>query len=443
MGDTGQSPRITIPAEVLYPMSEHNSTVSRRTVLTTTSAAAIAGLAGCSGGGGGGDGSNELELLHAWSSGDGNAAIEALIEGFQEEHPDVEFAEEPVNGAARSNLDQVISNKLQANDPPSTFQSWPGKHLATYEGAFEDIEGDVWNDDLKENYLAGPQEQAQYNGTYVTVPLNIHRINNLFYNTAVVEEAGVDPESFSSPSDVVDACATIAEETDAVPFAQQTSGTWSTVQLWETILLGQAGIDGYESFINGEGDREAVQSALEAVVELSEYYPSDSSSISFTEANTMVMEGDAAFIHQGDWAAGAYSGADDFNYGEDWNQVTYPGTSGSYLLNMDSFPYMANNPSPEATRQFLSYCGTAEGQVLFNAEKGSIPPRSDADVSSLNQFQQDQYDDFNAADNQPPSIEHGLAVTPGVKTNISSAFSGFLEDYDAAATAESLIGASN
>ncbi|TQQ78939.1 carbohydrate ABC transporter substrate-binding protein [Halonotius roseus] len=429
-------------------MSEHESTLSRRTVLTTTSAAAIAGLAGCSSGGGngggdGGSGGNELELLHAWSSGDGNAAIEALIEGFQEEHPDVEFAEEPVDGAARSNLDQVVLNKLQANDPPSTFQLWPGKNLENYDGAYEDIEGDVWNDDLKENYLAGPQEQAQYDGTYVTVPLNIHRINNLFYNTAVVEEAGVDPESFETAADVAAACETIASETDAVPFAQQTSGAWSTVQLWETILLGQAGIDGYEAFINGNGDSAAVESALEAVIDLSDYYPGDSSSISFTEANTMVMDGDAAFIHQGDWAAGAYSGADDFNYGEDWNQVTYPGTSGNYLLNMDSFPYMANNPSPEATRQFLSYCGSAEGQVLFNAEKGSIPPRSDADVSALNTFQQDQYDDFNAADNQPPSIQHGLAVAPGIRTNILNAFSGFLEDYDAAATAEALIGAFN
>ncbi|WP_411798972.1 ABC transporter substrate-binding protein [Halonotius sp. F2-221B] len=426
--------------------------MSRRTVLTTTSAAAIAGLAGCSGGGGGdgGDGGddgssveNELELLHAWSSGDGNAAIEALIEGFQEEHPDIEFAEEPVDGAARSNLDQVVLNKLQANDPPSTFQTWPGKTLEKFEGAFADIEGDVWDEDLKENYLAGPQEQAQLNGTYVTVPLNIHRINNLFYNTAVLDEAGVDPASLSSASDVVDACATVAENTDAVPFAQQTSGAWSTVQLWETILLGQAGIDGYEAFISGDGDVDQVESALQSVVDLSEYYPSDSSSISFTEANTMVMEGDAAFIHQGDWAAGAYSNADDFNYGDDWGQVTYPGTSGSYLLNMDSFPYMANNPSPEATRQFLSYCGSAEGQVLFNAEKGSIPPRSDADVSALNEFQQDQFEDFNAADNQPPSIQHGLAVSPGVATNIGSAFSGFLEDYDAAATAEALVNAFN
>ncbi|TQQ79972.1 carbohydrate ABC transporter substrate-binding protein [Halonotius terrestris] len=433
-------------------MSEHEPNLSRRTVLTTTSAAAVAGLAGCSGGGGGsggddggdgGSGGNELELLHAWSSGDGNAAIAALIEGFQEENPDVEFAEEPVNGAARSNLDQVVLNKLQANDPPSTFQTWPGKTLEKFDGAYEDIEGDVWDEDLKENYLAGPQEQAQYNGNYVTVPLNIHRINNLFYNTAVLDEAGVDPASLSSASDVVDACATIAENTDAVPFAQQTSGAWSTVQLWETILLGQAGIDGYEAFINGDGDVAQVESALQSVADLREYYPSDSSSISFTEANTMVMDGDAAFIHQGDWAAGAYSNADDFNYGEDWGQVTYPGTSGNYLLNMDSFPYMANNPSPEATRKFLSYCGSAEGQVLFNAEKGSIPPRSDADVSALNDFQQDQFEDFNDADNQPPSIQHGLAVSPGVSTNISSAFSAFLESYNVSGTAESLINAFN
>ena len=81
--------------------------------------------------------------------------------------------------------------------------------------------------------------------------------------------------------------------------------------------------------------------------------------------------------------------------------------------------------------------------MLFNAEKGSIPPRSDADVSSLNQFQQDQYDDFNSADNQPPSIQHGLAVSPGVKTNVGNAFSGFLESYNVSGTAESLINASN
>ncbi len=416
--------------------------VSRRRILQGAGVAAVAGLAGCGGGGDGSD-SNSIELLHAWSDGDGNAAIGALIEGFQEAHPDVEFAEEPVNGAARSNLDQVVQNRLQSNNPPSTFQTWPGKTLEKFGDAYADIEGDVWDQDMKDNYLEGPQAQAQMDGTYVTVPLNIHRINNLFYNTNVLESAGVDPSSLSSPSDVVDACEQVAQNTDAVPFAHQTSGTWSTAQLWETILLAEGGIDGYEAFINGNGNRSEVKAALDSVVALEEYYPSDASSIGFTEANTMVMEGNAAFIHQGDWAAGAYSGNDSFNYGEQWGQVTYPGTEGSYLLNMDSFPFLANNPSPEATKTFLSYCGSSEGQVLFNAEKGSIPPRSDADVSSLNQFQQDQYEDFNNADSQPPSIQHGLAVAPGVKTNISSAFSGFLEDSDASATADALIDAFN
>ena len=419
-----------------------DSGVSRRRVLQTAGVAAAAGLAGC-GGGGGGSETNSIELLHAWSSGDGNAAIEALIGGFQEAHPDVEFAEEPVNGAARSNLDQVVQNRLQASDPPSTFQTWPGKTLEKFGDAYADIEGDVWNDDLKDNYRSGPQEQAQLDGTYVTVPLNIHRINNLFYNQEVLDAAGVDPSSFSEPSDVVDACAQVAENTDAVPFAHQTSGAWSTSQLWETILLAEGGASGYDAFINGDGNRSEVEAALESVVELEQYYPSDASSISFTEANTMVMDGDAAFIHQGDWAAGAYSADDGFNYGEQWGQVTYPGTEGSYLLNMDSFPYLANNPSPEATKTFLSYCGSAEGQVLFNAEKGSIPPRSDADVSQLNTFQQDQYEDFNNADSQPPSIQHGLAVSPGVATNIGSAFSSFLEDSDASATADALLNAFN
>ncbi|MFW5934544.1 MAG: ABC transporter substrate-binding protein [Halolamina sp.] len=420
--------------------------LSRRTVLASAAAAGATGLAGCSsptGGGGGGTDEPEkpIELLHAWSSGDGNAAIAALIEGFEEEHPDVEFGEEPVDGAARGNLDQVVSNRLQSNDPPSTFQTWPGATLTKFGDAYAGIEEDVWTDEMEENYLEGPKTQAKLDGTYVTVPLNIHRINNLFYNTAVLEEAGVDPESLSAPADVVEACAAVAENTDAVPFAHQTSGTWSTTQLWETTLLAQAGIDGYTAFVEGDGDVDQVRTALEHVVELSEYYPSDDSSIDFTEANTMVMEGDAAFIHQGDWAAGAYSGDDEFNYGEDWGQVTYPGSEGSYLLNMDSFPYFDNNPSPEATKTFLSYCGSAEGQVLFNREKGSIPPREDADVSELNEFQQDQYEDFTGADSQPPSIEHGLAVSPEIKTNITDAFSGFLEDYDADATAEALVGA--
>ncbi|MFB6162708.1 MAG: ABC transporter substrate-binding protein [Halococcoides sp.] len=401
--------------------------------------AAATGLAGCSDGGGG---QKPIELLHAWSSGDGKDAIAALIEGFQKKHPDIKFSQEPVNGAARSNLDKVIQNRMQSNNPPSTWQAWPGKNLLKFEGKYGDIEGDVWNDDLKSNYLPGPKEQAKVNGTFVTVPLNIHRINNLFYNKSVLDSAGVDPATLQSPSDLASALDTVATETDATPFAQANVG-WTTVQLWETILLAQAGVEGYRAFINGNGSESDIRSALETVKSYREYYPDDASSIGFTEANKRVMNGDAAFIHQGDWAAGAYSNRSDFEYGTDWGQVTFPGSSGAYALNMDSFPFPSNNPSPEATKTFLSYCGTTDAQIRFNKKKGSIPPRKDADPTKLNAFQQDQFADFTDSSAQPPSIQHGLAVAPPIRTNITDAFAGFIESFDVATTTKDLMNAFN
>ncbi|WP_369684414.1 ABC transporter substrate-binding protein [Haloarchaeobius sp. HME9146] len=427
-------------------MTGHDSTsdVSRRSILKTAGAAGAAGLTGLSGciGGltGGGESQEPIELLHAWSSGDGSDAIAALLEGFQEEHPDVEFAEEPVNGAARKNLGTVIQNRMQSNNPPSTWQAWPGKNLEKFAGAYGDLEGDVWDDDMKSNYLPGPKKQAQLDGTYVTVPLNIHRINNLFYNTAVVEEAGVDPSSIETPDDLTAAMQKVADNTDATPMAQQTSSNWSTVQLWATVLLGQAGQSGYNAFVNGNGKEAQVKKALQTVKDYSEFYFDDSASISWTEGNSRFMKDQAAFIHQGDWAAGAYSGNDDFNYGEDWDHVPFPGTDGYYALNMDSFPFPSNNPSPEATKTFLSYCGSTDAQIRFNQKKGSIPPRKDADPSKLNTFQQDQFDDFTSSEAQPPSIQHGLALSPAIRTNVLDAFSGFIESYDVDKTTRQLLG---
>ncbi|RLM52777.1 carbohydrate ABC transporter substrate-binding protein, partial [Halobellus sp. Atlit-31R] len=79
---------------------------------------AAAGIAGCTGGGGtetestesgNGNGSggstddtetsgsssgeswdSQLEVLHGWAGGDGEAAVTALIEAFEEEHPEMD-----------------------------------------------------------------------------------------------------------------------------------------------------------------------------------------------------------------------------------------------------------------------------------------------------------------------------------------------------------------
>ena len=451
-------------------MTEKDNSISRRTIIKTTGVAAAAGLAGCGGGGNGngnggngngnggngngnggngnGNGGNgngmasgTVEILHAWSGGDGANALQALIDGFESDS--ITVNDEVVEGAARSNLVQVIQNNMSSGNPPSTWQAWPGKNLLRFTpDQYGDLEGDVWNDDLKNNYLPGPREQAQVDGKFVAVPLNIHRINNLFYNNNVLEEAGVDPSSFSQPSDLTEALDTVANETDATPFAHA-NAAWTAGQLWETVFLAQSGESAYNNYINGDGNEDPVTSALETVNAYMDYMPDDASSINFTEANSRFQNDEAAFIHQGDWAAGAYAGNDDFVYGEDWGHMAFPGSEEYYALNMDSFPFPADAPSPEATKEFLSYCGSTDAQIRFNREKGSIPPRSDADVSQLNEFQQDQFDDFTSSESQPPSIQHGLAVVPPVLTNYGNAFSSFIENRNVSNTVDQLLNAFN
>jgi glucose/mannose transport system substrate-binding protein len=251
----------------------------------------------------------------------------------------------------------------------------------------------------------------------------------LFYNVSVVEEAGVDPDSLNSVSALVDALETVSSETDAVPMTHGASGTWTTTQLWAAVMLGTGGYDAYMNFIEGSPDEAAVQSAFESTAEILEnYINEDASSIGLTESNQNIIEGNAAFIHQGNWAAGAYRNAEDFAYDEDWGFKTFPGTEGMYTLHFDSFLYPANNPTPDGSDQFLSFVGSEAAQVAFNQYKGSIPTRTDVDMSEFGPYLQETQQDFAEAEQRPPTLQHGLAVDSetmsALNDVISSEFSG-------------------
>jgi len=427
-------------------MTERDSdtAVTRRRVLQGAGAAGVAGLAGCLGGGG----SNEpMELVHWWTAGGEQDALQALVEGFREEYDysEDDIENNPAPGGAGSALTTEIQSRVQEGDPPSTFQIWPGQSLTPYTDAdlLNDIGDSVWTDDLRNNYRDGVQSLAQFDGTYVAVPLNIHRLNNLFYNVSVLEDAGVDPSSIDGHDALLDALDAVASETDATPMAHQTQFVWSTLQLWENVFLAQQGVDAFEDLLAGNAGshEDAINDALSAVDEFREYFPSNSGSISWDEGNSDVISGDAAFIHQGDWAAGQYRSADGFEFGDDWDHVPYPGTEGVYVVVTDSFVNPTDNPSPSKTEEFLSYCGSRDAQVRFNTLKGSIPPRTDVDMGEFGPFLTRQFDQFTSSDAQPATIAHGTGVSPGVKTAAEGAFSEFLENFDVEQTTSALVDA--
>lgn len=413
-------------------MSRDDAAVDRRTVLKgagAAGAAGLAGIAGCMGGGG-----NPLEVQHWLTGGDGANAVQALFEGFKEEYPDIEVTENPVSGGGGENLHAVIKKRILNDNPPSSWQAWPGANLVPYTdaGKLKDIGDSVWSQNgMKDAYLDGPKQAAKPAGNFVTVPINIHRLNNLFFNSAVVEEAGVDPSSIGKPSDLLDAMQKV-EDAGYIGMAQQTSSAWSTGQLFAQVLLGEHGNGTYQAFTNGKlsANEDAIKNALSIVAEFSQFYPEDAGSISWTEANEYVINGEAGFFHQGDWAAGMYRAADGFEYDSHWSHVPFPGTDGMYALNMDSFPFPLDNPSPDTTEKFLTYCGTVDAQERFNPKKGSIPPRTDVPKDEFGPFLQNQMDEFADSDVQPRSLQHGLALDPDTLTGFGDAMSTFISDYD-------------
>jgi|AntDeeMetagen134_2_1112570.scaffolds.fasta_scaffold02687_2 glucose/mannose transport system substrate-binding protein len=458
-------------------MTDSDSTHSRRSYLKRAAVAStvgMAGLAGCTGGGGGdgggsgdggsndsggssdgnasGDGGNAsgdtetsgsssdqaLEVLHAWTGGDGQKAINALTDKFSEQYPDMKTDFRPIGGGGNTNLNTVMSKRLGNSNPPSTFAGWPGANAIQYEGILGNA-SEVW-DEFEDKHIEEAVEASKFNEKFVAVPIGSHRLNDLFYNVKVVEEAGVNPDEISDVEGLVSALKTVGENTDAVPMAHGMKLPWTTLQLFGVNFLSTQGYEAYMSFTQGEGDKEKVASALETTKGLLENYISDdASSIGLTGANQMIMQGNAAFIHQGNWAAGAYKG-NDLKYNEDWGAVTYPGTEGMYTLHMDSFIYPGNNPTPQKTKKWLSYVGTKEAQVTFNTRKGSIPTRTDIATDEFGEYLTNTIEDFQNAEQKPPTLAHGLAVPPTTLTNLKGVVNdNFSGPFDVDATAEGML----
>lgn len=422
-------------------MTDKRTTATRRTVLRGAGAAGTAGLvglAGCAGGGGGGS-DEPLEVLHGWTGGDGKKAVNSLTDAFKEAHPDMAAEFKPIGGGGNENLNTVVANRLSNDNPPSSFANWPGKNLVKYEGALGDVSS-VW-EEIGDAHVSEAADLCKYNGAFRAVPIGSHRLNCLFYNVSVVEEAGIDVDSLTSVSALVEAMATISEETDKVPMAHAMKGAWTTLQLFAAVMLGQEGFDSYMTFVNGEGGREAVASAFETTKEiLTDYINDDAASIGFTTANQKIMNGEAAFIHQGNWAAGAFRNKSGFDYNDGWGFKTFPGTEGMYTLHFDAFLYPGDNPSPEKAKTWHKFVGGKKAQVAFNKYKGSIPTRTDVSKGEFGPYLQETIDDFAAADKRPPTLAHGLAVVPETMTElkniITKEFSG---PYNVEAAADKFV----
>ncbi|MDR1393022.1 MAG: ABC transporter substrate-binding protein [Bifidobacteriaceae bacterium] len=388
----------------------------------------------------------EVEVFTWWTAGSEALGLEQLQGVLTEKYPDVEFINGGITQGGGSGKD-LLQTRLAAGQPPDTFQVHAGKEAQDYidAGQVEDVT------DLYEKFgLNGvfPQDlidMLTQDGKIYTIPSNVHRANVLWAAIPVLEAAGLPTDNayFASVDDFIAALEKIKTATpDIVPLS--VGGTWCQVHLLETILIAELGAEGYNGLFDGSTDWNGanVTTALTKFAKLMSFTNIDRDSFDWEPPMQMLLDGKAAFNVMGDWVP-ALLDSNDLVAGTDYLYAPSPGTEGIYDFLADSFSRTVGAPHKAGAEAWLDVISSVEGQTAFNKVKGSIPARTDIDLSSFSEYQQSAADSFKS-DAIVGSIQHGAAATiqQGNATNDAvSKFTTSSMDADALAALQAALAA--
>ena len=383
--------------------------------------------------------SGDLEIFSWWTTGGEAAGLQALFKLYPSQCPGtVNIVNSTVAGGGGANARQVLTTRMLGNDPPGSFQVHMGHELTDTWVTTDKMEpldqlfkDQGWNDVFPKGVL----DIVSYNGKPYSVPVNIHRANVLWYNKTVFSSNGLKPpttmDEFFTAADALKA-------KNITPLALGDVDSFASVQLMETVLIGTLGADGYNGLWTGATDWNSakVTEALNNFKKMLGYVNSDHSSLSWDQANDLVIKGKAAMTVMGDWLEGDNKAKNFTDYG----YLPSPGTAGIYDALSDTFGLPKNTKNRDAALCWLKVVGSKAGQEAFNPLKGSICARSDCNPSLFDAYLQSAMNDWKS-NKIVPSLAHGAAAKPGWMTGISDAVTAFVANKDAATLQSRLVSA--
>ncbi len=373
-----------------------------------------------------GGGAKKVEVFSWWTGGGEAAGLEAMIKVFNAANPNIEFINAAVAGGAGTNARAVLATRLQAGDPPDSWQGHAGQELIGTYVAGKQIQplNDLYE---AEGWLAVMPKTLipliSDNGNIYSVPVNIHRANVMWYNPSVLEANGV---AVPATMDEWFAAMDTLQAAGVTPLAL--GEQWTKMHLMETVLLGTLGADKYNGLWDGSTDWGSadVKGALNNFQKALTYTNSDSASLSWQDASQLVINGDAAFNVMGDWAEGYFrelGKTPETDYG--WAPT--PGSVGVFQFLSDSFVLAVGAPDEDGAMAWLKVAGSKEGQEAFNPVKGSICARTDCDKTLFGVYLQSAMDDW-ASNTVVGSLTHGVVANDSWKSEIDTALGLFIQD---------------
>jgi glucose/mannose transport system substrate-binding protein len=423
-----------------------------RARITAAAAALVAvalTLAGCAGitadAGSDPNNPNQVEVFTWWASGNDKSSFKDLVDVFTEQNPDLDVIDASVRGSGGAQARAAIAARLESNNPPDSFQAAAGAGLTDYieAGQIQDLTAWYAENGLSEGvYRAALLELLGVDGKIYSVPSDIHRVNVVWANTSLLDEAGID--SAVAPANV-DAWLEDLEKVreSGVEYPLALGNDWTQVQLFENVLVADLGAVLYQnlwkSTKNWEGDR--LRTAVTHYAQLLEYVDPQSLNREWNEATQTVVDGKAAYVVMADFALISFQQAG-YAYGKQYTAYPMPGTVGVFDFLADSFTLPVGAVHTTAAQQWLLTVSSAEGQKALSIRKGSIPARTDTVAADYSPYQQTAIASLQL-DTVVPSLAHGVAANPTWTKAITTAVVKFAGDGHPEALVNALIAAAH
>ena len=387
---------------------------------------------------------NEVEVLHWWTSGGEAAALNVLKDDLEAQG--IGWLDMPVAGGGGEQAMTVLRARVTAGNAPTAVQMLGFDILDWAEqGALANLNDTAAAEGWDAVIPDALKQFAQYDGKWVSAPVNVHSTNWVWANKALLDDNGISvPTTWD---EFVAAVETLAAA-GVTPIAHG-GQAWQEATVFDAVAMSAGGPEFYKAaFIDLDEDAlgsDTMKEAFDRMAFIRSHVDDNFSGRDWNLATAMVINGDAAFQMMGDWAKGEFLNADKVP-GEDFLCFRFPGTGDQVTFNADQFAMFDQGGTVSPAQSALaSAILSTSFQSAFNVVKGSVPARTDVSDEAFDACGKQGMKDLAAAassGNLFGSMAHGHAAPASVKNAIYDVLTAhFNGEYDSETAVQELVDA--
>jgi glucose/mannose transport system substrate-binding protein len=369
----------------------------------------------------------QIDMLHWWTSGGEAAALNVLKQDLAKEG--YTWKDVPVAGGGGDPAMVALKAMVAAGNPPTASQMLGYTVLDYAEaGKMADLTDTAKEEGWDKAVPAALQKFAVYDGKWVAAPVNVHSVNWIWLNKAVMDKiGGSQPKTFDDLIALLDK----AKAAGVTPLALG-GQDWQEATMFDSIVLSTGGPDFYKKAMN-DLDEDALKSdtmkkSFDNLAKIIKYVDPNFSGRDWNLATAMVIKGDALMQVMGDWAKGEFKAANKVP-GTDFLCYRFPGTDGSVVYNSDMFGMFAVSEDRKAAQIALAKATLSKSfQSAFNVVKGSVPARTDVPDTDFDACGKKGIADLKAA-NEGGTLFGSLAQGYGAPPAIATAYKDVVNKF--------------